>query len=191
MCTKVYTEAVHCVYRSWNTNVITSLRVCTKVCRSSPSLRSTWNTNFITGLRMCSRVCTEAVRCAALERRKWSWVCACVYQRMYRSSLLRTALKDERYQGFAHVYQRMNRSSPWRSAWNTIFITGLHMCTTGCTEAAHYIFSTWNTNVNVTGLRMCTKVCTEAAHYCAALGTRTLSRVCACVPEFVPRQSIA
>ena len=37
---------------------------------------------------------------------------------------------------------------------------------------------------------MCSRVCTEAVH-CVALERRTLSRVCACVPKYVPKQSIA
>ena len=46
------------------------------MCRSSP-LRSTLNTNVITGLRMCTKVCTEAVHCVPLGTRSLSRVCMC------------------------------------------------------------------------------------------------------------------
>ena len=102
----------------------------------------------------------------------------------------------------------MYRSSPFRSTWNTGYITGLDMCPV-CTEAVHSVAlgtrvtlqvlghvssiyrsspfrSTWNTGY-ITGLDMC-PVCTEAVHS-VALGTRVTLQVWTCV-QYVPKQSI-
>ena len=96
----------------------------------------------------------------------------------------------------------MYRSSPFRSTFNTSYITALGMCEV-CTEAVHSValsarvtsqlwtcvkylpkqsipYSTLNTSY-ITGLDMC-EVSTEAVHS-VALWTRVTSQVWACMCE--------
>ena len=174
------------------------------ICRSSP-FRSTWNTGYITGLDMCQEF-TEAVHSVALGTRVTLqvWTMRPVCTEAVHSVALGTRVIHYR---FGHV-SSMYRSSPFRSTWNTGYITGLDMRPV-CTEAVHsvalgtrvihYRFghvssiyrsspfrSTWNTGY-ITGLDMC-QVYTEAVHS-VALGTRVTLQVWTCV-QYVPKQSI-
>ena len=62
----------------------------------------------------------------------------------------------------------MYQSSPFRSTWNTGYITALDMCEV-CTEAVHSV-ALWTRVTYITALDMC-EVCTEAVHI-VALWTR-------------------
>ena len=167
------------IYRSspfrstWNTGYITGLDMCQVYTEAVP-FRSTWNTGYITGLDMCP-VCTEAVHSVALGTRVALQVTCVKYipKSPFRSthglhySLDMCQVYTEAVHSVAHgLHYRfghvssMYRSSPFRSTWNTGYITGLDMC----------------------------QVYTEAVHS-VALGTRVTLQVWTCAKN-IPKQSI-
>ena len=153
---------VSSIYRSspfrstWNHGLHYRFGHVSSIYRSSP-FRSTWNTGYITGLDMCP-VCTEAVHSVALGTRVTLqvWDMRPVCTEAVHSVALGTRVIHYRFGHVSSIY----RSSPFRSTWNTGYITGLDMC----------------------------PVCTEAVHS-VALGTRVTLQVWTCV-KYIPKQSI-
>ena len=173
--------------------------------RSSP-FRSTFSTGYITALDMCE-VCTAAVHSVALSARVTSQLWTCVKYVPKQSILWH--FERGLHHRFGHVWG-MYRSSPFRSTFNTGYITALDM---SCVKYAlqqsnpkhfkhglHHSFGhVWSMYRTVHSKALSTRftsqvwtcvkeVCTAARHS-VALWTRVTSQVWTCV-KYVPQQSI-
>ena len=107
---------------------------------------------------MLCEVCTEAVHSVALWTRVTLQLWTCV-KYVPKQSLPVALWNTGLHHNFGHVWS-MYRSSPFRSTFNTGYITTSDMCEV-CTEAVHSV-ALW-TRVYITTLDMC-EVCTEAVH---------------------------